>query len=376
MRRHLSTAILLALAAGCGQGPLAWQRTIDLGGNETAVAIAHDGAGLYVAFTATGNDPARAGWFVARFDADGAEKWTRSFKEAQFAVPADLCAGPDGCFAVGRIRRDGRDLGLVVAYAPDGAVRWQKAFAIGDRAEINGVCRVDSARIAITGAAGADDNLDLWVELLDAATGATAWSRSFDLAPLDRGHRVAADQRGNLALIAARARADASDILLVKLNAEGDSLWTRNYDSGGEDEPGDLAFDPLGNLIATTTARIGDSIRCVILEYDPDGGAIRKAAWGERAQAEGRAVAVSPAAEVFIGASLRRAAAADKRDLLVFDYRPNATSVWERRHSAGADCRLADIAVAGDLFAAATVTGKTGDLLLLRFTRLPVAQRQ
>lgn len=379
MRRIILSALLLLLAAGCDKGPVGWQRTIDLGGDETATAIAHDGNNLYVSFTATSPaSPDRAGWFITKYSRDGNEVWTRSFKESPFAVCADIAADPLGyCYAAGRIKKDGRDMGLVIRHGIDGSVHWQKALAIGDRTELAGIALAGEGRVALTGLAGTLPNPDLLVQLVEAATGNTVWSRTFDLAAGDRGHRIAADGRGNLALIAARAGGEQSDVLVMKLNAGGDSLWTRTYDSGGDDQPGDVAFDPLGNIIATATARVGDSLRCVILEYDPDGGVIRKAAWGEQAQAEGRAVAITPAADIFIGASLRRpGAGADKRDLLIFDYRPNASSVWERRHSAGTSARLADIVVTNDVFVAATVTNKTDDVLLLRFTRLPVAQRE
>ena len=90
---RISAALVVLLAAGCGIGPVVWQKTLDTGGDETATALASDGTNYYFSFVATkpgGSD--RAGWFVTKMDSSGKEIWTRMYKESPYAMCEDLWA--------------------------------------------------------------------------------------------------------------------------------------------------------------------------------------------------------------------------------------------------------------------------------------------
>jgi hypothetical protein len=158
------------------------------------------------------------------------------------------------------------------------------------------------------------------------------------------------------------------DIVIIKLAPNGDTLWTRRYDSGGSDEPGDIAFDGFGNIIATGTARVGDSVRCVIIEYAPNGDLIRQLAYGTVAQATGKGIFVTGNSDIYITGSLL--SQEGKGQILAFQYKPDAVSVWEKQYSPGPSASGVDLVVNGDVFVAATVQGKTKDVLVCRFLQL------
>ena len=86
----------------------------------------------------------------------------------------------------------------------------------------------------------------------------------------------------------------------MKLKPNGDTLWTRTYESGGDDEAGDVAIDQFGNVVVTGTAVVGDSVRCVILEYADSGGVIRKSAFGKNAMATGNGLYITKDSDIFI----------------------------------------------------------------------------
>jgi hypothetical protein len=236
-----------------------------------------------------------------------------------------------------------------------------------------GICPVSGDKIAVCGAAGSDTNTDHMVALLDAKDGKTIWVKNIDLGSSDLAARIAADSKDNLVIVGHRGGTGAgSDIVVIKLSPNGDTLWTRTYDSGGDDQPGDVKFDPFGNIVVTGTATVGDSIHCVILEYDDAGGSIRKAAYGQQAQATGNGIFITKDADIFITGRLynkKTTTPGQSEQIIAFQYKPNATSVWEREYSPGNKAGGVDLAVNGDVYVAANVKNKTNDVLVCRLSR-------
>jgi hypothetical protein len=368
---RIIAALLGLLAVRCGVGPVVWQKTIDKGGDEVATALASDGASFYVSYFATARSAAeRARWFVTKLDSGGKEIWTRPYTDSPYAMCEDIWADNLGhLFATGRSRSQDSDICLAIRYAADGSITWQKGLAVGDKTWGTGICPVSGDRIAVCGVAGTDANTDYMVVLLEAKDGRTVWVRNIDLGPNDLAVRIAADAKDNLAVIGMHGENAANpDIVIIKLAPNGDTLWTRRYDSGGEDEPGDVAFDGFGNVVATGTARIGDSVRCVIIEYDPEGNLIRKLAYGTVAQATGNGICVTEEQDIYMAGSLL--AEDGKSGVLAFQYKPDATAVWEQHYSPGPNASGVDVVVQGDVYVAATVQRRTKDVLVCRFRQL------
>jgi hypothetical protein len=376
-----AAALLVLLAAGCGSKQVVWQKTIDAGGDEVATAFTTDGTSYYVSYVGTKpGESDRAGWFVTKLSTDGREHWTRVYKDSPYAVCEDIWASNQGhLFATGRSKSRDKQLCLVIRYTADGGVTWQKGLELGDKTWGMGICPVSGDRIAVCGVAGTDANTDHMVALLDAKDGKVLWMKNYDICGADLAVRIAADAKDNLAIVGQYADAktpENSDIIVIKLKPNGDTLWTRLYDSGGDDQAGDIAFDPFGNILVTGTATVGDSIRSVILEYDADGGSIRKAAYGQQAQATGNGIFVTKDADIFITGGLigreigKGGQAEPTSEILVFQYKPSAQSIWERQYTPGPNAGGVDLVVNGDVYVAATVKNKTSDVLVCRFSLL------
>ncbi len=375
LARRLAVALFALALAGCGSKQVVWQKTIDGGGDETATALATDGTNFYVSYIATKpGDNSQAGWFVTKLDKDGNELWTRKYKDSPYAACEDIQTDNQGhLFATGRANSQDKQLCLVIRYAPDGAIVWQKGLEVGDKTWGMGICTVSGDRIAVCGVAGSDTNTDHMVAMLDAKDGKTLWVKNIDLGSSDLAARIAADSKDNLAIVGHRGgTGTGSDIVIIMLKPNGDTLWTRTYDSGGDDQPGDIKFDPFGNIVVTGTATVGDSVHCVILEYASDGGSIRKAAYGAQAQATGNGIFITKDADIFITGRLfnkKTGAPGDAEKIIAFQYKPNATSVWERQYSPGHNAGGVDLTVNGDVYVAANVKAKTNDALVCRLSR-------
>jgi len=367
---RVSAALLVLLSLNCNPRIVVWQKTLDFGGDEEATAFASDGSEFYVSFTATRQGaPDRAGWVVSKLDTAGNVLWTQMYKDAPYAICQDICTDAQGnLFAAGFVKSKTEQACLVMRYAASGAITWQKGLAVGDQTWATGVCPVSGERIAVCGTAGTRTNTDLMVAVLDAKDGRSVWVKNVDLCSTDVATRVAADAKDNLAVIGRYTKTGANpDVVIVKLKPNGDTLWTRRYDSGGNDEPGDIAFDRFGNIVATATARIGDSTRFIIIEYDPNGDLVRKLAYGTVAQAKAGGVFITGDDKVFMTGSLLLPGG--KSEVLAFQYVPNAVAVWEQHYTPGPSADGVDINVKGDVYVAATLQGKTKDVMVCRFAR-------
>jgi len=366
---RLSTAVLAALAiSGCGMKPTVWQKVVDTGADETAVAIATGGINIYAAANVEQPGGSSSTWLIRKLSRDGTDIWTRTYKDAPVSACGDIVAdGQDNLFVVGRAVLSGKQLCVIARYGIDGSLSWQKGLDIGDNTSGTGICLLSDRRIAICGVTGSEANTDHMVAVLDG-DGKTLWSHNYDICCADIARAIAADAKDNLAFVGQHCDGDNTDIIIVKLDAKGDTVWTRRYDSGGQDTPGDIAFDPFGNLVATGTAVVGDSTRCVILEYDPDGGVIRKAAYGEQAMATGRAICINDKSDIFVTGELL---GKDRSEVLVFQYVPGALSVWERHYAPGTTAEGVDLVVPDDAYVLATVKNKTNDMAVYRFSRPP-----
>ncbi len=386
--RILAVALAALAIIGCGEKKVVWQFSISTPADETASAITTDGSSLYfVGTVAKAGAQDQTSWLVTKLSRkDGRELWSHVYKEGTMTAGGDIVADAAGqVYVVGRGNPQGRQMCLVVKYSPDRSILWKKALSVGDKTWGSGVCNVSGGRIAVCGLAGTDANSDHMVALLDAKDGRTIWVKNIDICSTDLAVRIAADSKDNLAIVGQYANAktpENSDIIVIKLKPNGDTLWTRTYDSGGDDKAGDIAFDPFGNVLVTGTARVADSVHCVILEYDADGGSIRKAAYGQQAQATGRGIFVTKDADIFVTGSLvgekSRERGNERSEVLAFQYKPSALSVWERHYTPGPNAGGVDLVVSGDVYVAANVEGKAGDIGVYSFSlpAMPVPPAQ
>jgi len=355
----ISQALLLLLLS-CGKPPVVWQRTLDTGTDEQAVGLLCASDQLIVIGNQGKEETGRCVWLVQRLDLKGNRLGRQTIAEGRLNVLRDGCLDQDNnLLLAGWTSVYDTIICLIVKLAPDRRTLWKKGLVLGRAAWANGICVVDS-NIAVCGGVESDFGTDIFVCLLNPS-GRTLWSRNYHFNESGEGWKVKADQNGNLIVIARSS--SAQDIMLMRLKPNGDTFWTRRYDSGGKDEPDGLAVDQFGNIVAVGTARASDSVRCVILEYAADGGVVRKVAYGENTQAEGRGIWITEKGDIFICGTLLTPKG---RQLLVFEYVPGAVSIWERQIGAGKDADAKAVLFADDVFLVGDVLNQTQDIAVFR----------
>jgi outer membrane protein assembly factor BamB len=366
----LPAAVLLLLT--CGGGPVVWTAAVPCDPGAVATGIAKAGPNIAVVGTKVSPGTGSLAMVVQMFDDKGQIRWRREYTEGETNVAGGVALNRRGeAFIAGGSRINGRDMCVVAKYRIDGNLLWQRALAVGDGCRATGIAVVPEG-LLVCGSVSAKEEEQMLVVLLDE-NGETVWTRNFRFGVFSHAAGVAADDRGNMVLGGQTGLAENPDIIVAKLDKGGDTLWTRRYDSGGEDRCGGVAIDVFGNVLATGMALDEGSPRCVILEYHPDGELIRKSAYGERTAAEGRAIATTPEGDIFVAGAVYDG---QQKDLLAFQYKPGATSVWERNYRHGdRNTTGAGIVADGDVFVLGTVEdGPGSDMVLARLFRPVLSQ--
>ncbi|MEO0068714.1 MAG: hypothetical protein ABIK23_06270 [candidate division WOR-3 bacterium] len=355
------SALLLLLALFCGKPQIVWQRFLDTGTDEQVVALLSQGGVLLLVGNQGDKEIDSCAGFLQWLDLKGNLLRRQRVAEGKLTILRGACLfQTSNIILCGYTRLRDTTVSLIFRLGPDGRTLWKKGLAMGSSSWANGVCLNDT-NIAICGGVVTNTQTDILVCLLNP-NGKTIWSRNYPFKEPAEAYKIASDQNGNIILLGSIG----TDILLMKLKPDGETLWTRRYDSGANDRAGGLALDRFGNIVGVGTAGEEKSQRCVILEYAADGGAVRKVAYQENARAEGNDAFITEKGDIYVCGSIFTPKG---KEVLAFQYIPNATSVWERQIPAGRDAVGKAIVVNKDVFIAAEVRNRTRDIALFCLAR-------
>jgi hypothetical protein len=188
-------------------------------------------------------------------DASGPDTlWTRTYGWARDDLfTAVEIASDGGYILVGRAEelweyhRDS----YVVKTDRWGDVEWQRAFGSRDDDHANAVIGIDNGAYAVTGVIYKLDMLaDIFIETIDA-TGWSQWYRTIGWDDADYAHALCRTEDGGYVIAGYTGSIGAGwdDILLVKLDRDGDTLWTRTYGEVGPEKALSCAATSDGGFI-------------------------------------------------------------------------------------------------------------------------------
>jgi hypothetical protein len=216
---------------------------------------------------------------VRKYDAEGTELWTRthegeSWDAAGHGVATDA---EDNVLVVGHtstVVGDGEPMEQydtwVAKYDAEGTELWTRTHSFGTFDWGYGVAVDGADDIAITGIA---DNIEAWLRKYDAS-GTELWTRTFQAEGEDHYcHGAATDSTDSIVVVGTRWRSDTRDDVWVhKSDASGTDLWTRTFD-GGSDEEGDfgrgIATDSADNVLVVGRTHNGTDDDIWIRKYTP-----------------------------------------------------------------------------------------------------------
>lgn len=265
-------------------GTLVWEETFDDGFTEYANAVlqAPDGAYLIAGEISFQSSSGPFEAYLLKISEQGKKQWHRSYSDpsAHSLRINDIVAAPDGGYllvgmAVYSSPNSNEDI-FLLKVDENGDEQWRKIF---------GTTRGEEARAAIAFEngyvlCGTEDNPqpppiafggDMVVYRLDAE-GETIWKRSVSTLEEEAGNDIVATQDGNFVI--AGFSGNNPDVALWKYDGQGNQLWESIDDVfGGGDAANSIIELPDGSLvIAGLTEVSGVNTDFLIGKYAPGGG--------------------------------------------------------------------------------------------------------
>jgi len=238
-----------------GSGTPVWTEQWGTAGWDSAKATALDSQGaIYVVGHVEGALPGMtwlgdADSFLRKYDADGVVLWTRQFGTSggDYAERVAIDAA-DNIYVVGNttgafpgFTNAGEGDAFVRKYDASGAELWTRQFGGGswDRADV--VATLDDTHLYVVGSEPPSDGtvyFDVFVRKWDS-TGAEVWARTLSSDASDHAHDATVDGAGNVVIVGhtdgalpGHVRPPESSAFVWAWSASGEELWGTQY--GGE----------------------------------------------------------------------------------------------------------------------------------------------
>jgi hypothetical protein len=305
----LAAAALLLLAAAATARAATLVSATTWGGPvsevTSGVGVAPDGGTYLTGFTTSFDPFGQLQLFLVKHTTDGSIAWQRTWEgpdQFENDEGTDLAVAPDGSVYVTGSMLGNRGDVLLLKFAADGTLLWQKRWDGGSTERGEAVAIAGDGTVWVVGGTNAADGQLLLLRF--TPDGAIVSQRTFGPARGD-GVAIAADGSVYIAGTAGRATGGA-DVVLAKLDPSGNLVWQRAY-SGSEiaDARGGLTVAPDGSVYVAGTIQAATKdvvVDALILRFDADGNLLFDRAWGGRSGETGEGVvALADSSAVLVG---------------------------------------------------------------------------
>jgi photosystem II stability/assembly factor-like uncharacterized protein len=254
--------------------------------------------------------------FVRKYNSAGAELWSRDFGTAYDDNGYGVAADSTGVYVVGSTFASlsgqpyaaGSDV-FLRKYDGNGVELWTREFGSA-ASDIGYAVAVDGSGVYVTGytagvlpgqsSAGGND---AFVRKYDAA-GTELWTRQFGSSATDIAYGVASDTSGAYVIgsttgtWSGQTSAGGEDVLVRKLDPDGNPLWTRQFGTSGTDRgnagaAGASGLYVIGYVASALPGQTGSGgIDAFLRNYTTDGTEVWTREFGSSSPDYGQAVAV------------------------------------------------------------------------------------
>ena len=318
------------LARYDGAGALQWVRQFGTAALDQAWSVAADATGVYVAGSTRGAFPGQAGAgaldaFVRKYDLGGNELWTRQFGTSDTDQAVGIAVDSSGVYVTGSTggvlpgqTGSGAQDVFVRKYDAAGAELWTRQFGTASADEAGGIA-AGVAGVYVTGTVTGDlpgqtsaGEQDAFLRAFDAS-GVELWTRQFGSPTTDLGRAVAMDSTGvyvsgvTLAELPGQTSAGLTDVFLRKYDLGGTELWTRQFGSTSFDDGLAVTACASGVLVAgytmgalpgQTPSGMADAF---VRSYDPAGAELWTRQFGASATDSAWTVSAGPSGAYVAG---------------------------------------------------------------------------
>ncbi len=222
-------------------GDTLWTKIMGNGGDDDvarSVAVTSNGNYIVVGNTGSYAKGAKDAW-ILKLDMDGDTIWTRTFGGNYNDVAESVIIDEKGNYLVTgytELSYNSKDA-LLLKYDTDGNLLWQKTYGGTNDDWMSGICQANDGSYVLTGTTmsfGADAR-DLYL-IKTEENGDTVWTKTYGGSEDQWGRGI--DKLPDGGVIVAGWTGEfvfSSDILLLKVDAMGNTLWTKTYNYGDWD---------------------------------------------------------------------------------------------------------------------------------------------
>src|SRR6266700_539846 len=254
-------------------GTLLWTRQFGTPAGDFALAAAADASGVYIAGYTDGTFPGQTnagGAFVRKYDAAGTEGWTRQFNASGgstygWAVASDgssvYVAGQTDGTLPGQSSAGTWDA-FVRKYDAAGAELWTRQFGTSSF-ELTWAVAADPSGVYVAGTtAGAlpgQTNAGAWDAFVRKynTSGTESWTREFGTGGIDDAYAAAGDGSGVIVAGEAGGTIPGSltsgQVFVRRYDLSGTEAWTRQFGTSGSTEAHGVAGNTTGFYVAGRT---------------------------------------------------------------------------------------------------------------------------
>lgn len=356
MKRATLLAVVTLLALGLAAAAEVWTTTFGHGRDALAhgVLTLADGGLLVVGEIAVGNGPRDVRALLLQLDSAGAVVWEKTYTEGRTSSGSALLATEGGGFLVAgtALSDDGDDADvLLLALDADSIELWSRTYGTPLDEYGKSLLRTSDGAFVVlgnsvdpddfvadagaAGYSGFDGRSNTYVLKVDAE-GHEIWSRRYETTDNVIAAGGATTPDGGVVLLTHRLRfpIDDNDILLAKLDADGNEAWSRAWTDGDASGYDLIATRDGGYVISGMLANPADPALekgdALVLRVDADGNELWRRTVGEPDLIEAAHIALEASAGqiVFVGWQ-ERSFNVYGDDRLVACFAADGTPLWE-----------------------------------------------
>ncbi len=295
LKLFFSISILLTATIQSYQAQRSFSRTFGGERDEKAMTAMETRAGAYVVAGLTFSyGKGKSDIWVLKLDPEGQEIWRKYLGSDDFDWANDIIETRKGNYVIAGYSQDpetGYNNAWVIELDRNGRVIWSNTYGGTRGDEAKSIIQTRDGGFAIAGLSHSYSRgkSDMWLLRLDQE-GNELWQKTYGGNEADRAHDILETRDGGFLLggYSKSMGAGKADVILVKVDQDGNGIWNKNY--GGEENENieSMAVARDGGIVLAGWSMSGSSgtLDAFVMKVDESG----KRLWSKTLGSEGKDV--------------------------------------------------------------------------------------
>ncbi len=301
-------------------------------------------------------------FLVIKLDTNGGVTWAKTFGGSDLDKAYSVISTSDGYVVAGYTRSVGAGSAdfLVIKLDTNGGITWVKTYGGRGSDYAKSIISTSDGYLVVgmTYSFGAGD-YDLLAIKLDT-NGEITWARTYGGSSDDRAYSITSTSDGYV--VAGKTNsfgAGSDDLLVIKLDTNGDVTWTRTYGGSSNDIAYSATSTSDGYLIAGYTKSFGaGSDDFFVIKLDANGEVTWARTYG--GGSDDTAYSITSTSDGYLVAGETYSFGAGSNDFLVINLDTNGGVTWARTYGGSSYERTYSIISTSDGYVAAGYTRSVG----------------